>query len=189
MYSKLWSRAENNCKEAPKTSLNKLLAEYNKRLEDAARDNLINRRLQYQMRMWADTEFPMGEKQFQEKHEWLMKHGFNIALNHTNDQKFRHEPNKYFIFYTFVWLIEEILNKNLNLKRFIYGEGNEQFVFSELFLEIEADYHQHHGRQVARTERNENIQFDSYMTLVHNIVDYALNVGSEKQPLSDPPRM
>ena len=189
VYSSIYRKCNKNCETKPKINLNKQLHKYYKELEDPAMENLILRKVSYQMKMWEPTEYKMSEQQFQDKYDWLLKHGFDITLHHTNDLKFRHEPAKFMTFYTNVWLIEEILNKNPNLKRYICGEGKDNFGFTELFLATESEFFQHHHRQISRTERTENIQFDSYHTLAGNITDYSFNYGTDKLPLSDPPRL
>ena len=191
MYGKIYRRCNTNCTSHPKTNLNKELLKKYKTLGAPAMDNLVLRKLGYEMKMWNTTEFVMTEQQFQDRYDWFMKHTerFNIQLNNSDDVKFRHEPAKWLSFYKSVWLIEEILNRNIGLKRHIFGEGNDNFCFTELFLESESEFFQHHHRQISRTESTENIQFDSYFTLLHNTADFALNVGTDKQPLSDPAKL
>ena len=193
MYNNLWGRCNSNCnpprsRTHNKTFLNKELAKVNKKLGQAEKEELIKRRLKYKMKTWACTAFAMTEDQFQEQLEWFLAHGFKIAFRHTKDIKFRHEPAKYQFFFTYVRLIEQVLNQNIDLKHHIYGDDNDDFIFSELFLESMADFHQFHSRQIARTETFENIKFDSVWTLFQNVEDYTLS-SDGRLPLDDPCKM
>ena len=91
-------------------------------------------------------------------------------------------------FYQFVYLIQELLDDQENLKEFLYA-GHMDFTFSELYLEAKSEFMMYHSKQISRTEKNINIQFDGNWTLLDNIFDYSLSIGDEKCPLRDPFRV
>ena len=187
-YAQIWAKCNSNCLVASgmRTSLNKELERKSRTLSEEARDSLIERKLTYQVNQWRDTEYQMDRDKFSERWEWLKKHGFRIQLTHSKDIKFRHKPNKWLQFYTYVGLIEEIFQQYPDLKLHIYGPGFENFKFSDMFLESESNLNQYHMRQISRCERSNNIQFDSFWSTVDNASDYALGVGIyDKLPLAD----
>ena len=141
------------------------------------KEELIVRKLNYKTKMWSKTDYPFTEDDFQKQLDWLLSHGFQrIAFTHLSDKKFRHEPQKYLFLFTFVKKIESVLDENITLKKHVLDDDNVNFHFSDLFLEGQSEFYQFHHRQISRTEKMENIQFDSFFSLFENLVDYALNV-------------
>lgn len=89
-------------------------------------------------------------------------------------------------FWVNVHLVEKVLNRNEHLKEHIYGVFNKDFVFDPVFMEGKCELNQHWSRQISRTERNDNIEFDSLWTLLWQIWEYCLGrAKDEREPLGD----
>ena len=139
--------------------------------------------------MWEPTSYPLSEDQFQKQLEWLVNHRLRIMFLHTSDIKFRHAPNQFYFVYTFVNAIEEVLNSNISLKKHIYGDDAEEFRFTTLFLENEGEFYQFWSRQIARTEKFDNIQFGSYLNLFDSVTDECFNVNNKRLALDTPTKV
>ena len=130
--------------------------------------------------MYLDSECPISEEEYERKYYWLMKNGFKLVFVHQTDIKFRFQTDKWYFFHTIVHLIEELLDKNENLKERIYGESNSDFKFDENFLEAKSKFYMHYSRQISRTEKNANLEFDSIWTLVTNIFKFSFGKDDDK---------
>ena len=131
----------------------------------------------------------MTEADYDKKYHWMLKHGdaCPMQFRHTRDIKFRFTTDKWLFFFQHVHIVEEVLNKNPNLKEHIYGENNMSFRFDSIFLKTKSDLNQHHSRQISRTESNQNIEFDSFWTLCEETWKYTLEDSS--MPLADADRV
>lgn len=95
--------------------------------------------------------------------------------------------SKWLFVWTFLPLIERLLNEYPHLKEFIYGPQYMDFKFTETYLEAKNEFNQYHSRQISRTEMNSNIEFDSYVHGVLDCLDFVLgDDDDDRLPLNTP---
>ena len=189
LYNEVWAKCNTNCKRGIKTNLNKEMGREYRQMSQADKDAIIERLLDYQQKMYDNTDHKLSTEAYDRKKKWYQKHGFQTQFTRTSDHKFRHSTTKWAFFHANLPLIQAALNKHPQLKEYIYGAENMDFKFDPDYIEAKSELMQYHQLQVTRVERNENINFNSSWDTWEQIMTYALSSDDAKQPIRDPFRM
>ena len=196
VYDGVVSKCNQNCPKEKKTCLNKELAIEAKifNADLNYKSELIRAKLDYEFKLWMGTDKPMNQDTYDKKFDWHLAHDMKCQFSHIDDQKFRFSSRKYQIFHTNHPVLMKVLDKeeNRSLKEFIFGDAGMDFCFSVEFMEAKQEFALWHAKQIARTEKNANIEYDNFFTTSDAAVDYSLGFeldGCERMPLRDPFRM
>ena len=193
MYKRLWKKCNVNCNRAPKTNLNVQLAIETEavNIDLNRKEEIIIRKLKYLHKMWEKTDYPMDDQTYEKKLNFFMARNLKIQFIRLEDQKFRHSPQKFQWFFTYLPVIMVVLNKeeNQHLKEFLFGLENIDFEFSPEWIESKMEFMHHQGRNLERTEKVENTEFNHFLTTCDIGMAYSLGDEDHRQPLRDGHRL
>ena len=207
VYARIYSKCNAKCPKKKITTLNKEMAieakEVNRLLD--YKEAFITAKLDYLYKIWQNSDFPMSRRTYEDKFKWFLAHDMKCTFGHVDDHKFRHSSQKYQTFHCNYQILMNVLNKeeNSSLKEFIMGPAGMDFKFTETYKEGKQEFSIYHYRQITRTEKNSNIEYENVFTSIDEAMKYSLGFeykegekeGEEgedqpvRMPLRDPFRM
>ena len=129
----------------------------------------------------------MTPDEYDEKQSKIKNQRLRVQLEPGSDNKFRYHTTKFQTFWVYYPFIQEALDSNLPLKRFVLGDDKDEFKWSPQFMREMREAMVHHKQEVSKAETNSEMTQISIWTLVDSIFEYALiNNDDDKLPMSDP---
>ena len=150
------------------------------------------RKLDYKSESRRGTKRPMSSDQYDKKHQQILqrlKRKMRVQFRKDRDIKFRFFTRKFEFFFIYHPLVMEILDENLELKKYILGNSMSDFQFDEQWLTSMQKFMIHHSQQISRCESNEEMDDNSFWELCDEIMKFCFGVGEDDLPLMDPFKM
>ena len=186
-YHQLHQRAPLKCKKS-RTTLNKELERQSKLLKPIDKQKYMEKRVEWVYRMRAETKKPMSREEFDRSLRNLMSRKLRVTFKSCTDvHTFRSMCKRFQFFYTYVEMVMDVLNDNLDLKESVLDD--RQFSFDPLFIESMAELNMVHSNLLSHYEKDSQIEFNSYWEMLDVLTDYCTNEKNKRLPLSDPMRV
>lgn len=184
-YRDIFAMCKKNTLKKPITNLNRELRIAVDNYTAEEKLAAINRDIDYQVKMYKDTDTPLTEDVIEKKRDWYMKHPMSTEFTRLHDTKWRHPTKRFALFNKFQPTIEDILDRLPHLKEHIYGPDNLNFRFSRTWLESRKEWTIYHALEISRCEKAENIEFTSNWDLNKHTLTFSMGGGGNRIPLRD----